>query len=182
MKATPLAIADVLLIAPTVHEDDRGHFYESFNARDFAEAVRGDVVFVQDNQARSRRGVVRGLHYQLPPSAQGKLVRVIAGEVFDVAVDMRRSSPTFRRWIGERLSADNRLQLWIPAGFAHGYMALTDGVEVLYKATALYDPRTEAAIRWDDPKLAIGWPDLAAPIVSGKDRAAPSFDGAATFD
>lgn len=182
MNATPLAIADVILLAPAVYEDGRGHFYESHNARVFAAAVGRDVQFVQDNHSLSRQGVVRGLHYQLPPAPQGKLVRVVAGEIFDVAVDMRKSSPSYGRWVGERLSAANRRQLWIPAGFAHGFMALSDRTEVLYKATDFYHRAAEQAVRWDDPTLAIGWPAGVAPLLSDKDAIAPSFAEAIAFD
>ena len=146
MKATPLALPEVLLLEPRVFADERGWFYESFNARSFADATGLDVTFVQDNHSRSSRGVLRGLHYQLPPSAQGKLVRALAGSIFDVAVDIRRSSPSFGRWVGETLSADNKRQLWVPAGFAHGFVALEDGTEVLYKTTDFYDKAAERAM------------------------------------
>ncbi len=143
MKATPLALPEVLLLEPRAFEDSRGLFFESFNARVFRETAGESLTFVQDNQSISRRGVVRGLHYQLPPHAQGKLVRAVAGEIFDVAVDIRRSSPRFGLWVGEVLSAANRHQLWIPAGFAHGFIALTEGAEVVYKATDFYDKAAE---------------------------------------
>ena len=182
MKVTPLAIADVLLIEPKIYEDTRGHFYESHNARTFEEAVGHHVQFVQDNHSLSRRGVVRGLHYQLAPAPQGKLVRVVAGEVFDVAVDIRRSSPSFGRWVGEILSAANHRQLWIPEGFAHGFMALSEGAEMLYKASDFYHRAAEHAIRWDDPDLAIAWPQGLTAILSDKDAAAPAFGNAVTFD
>jgi dTDP-4-dehydrorhamnose 3,5-epimerase len=181
VKATPLALPEVLRLEPNVFEDARGHFYESFNERGFAELSGLAVRFVQDNQSRSHRGVVRGLHYQLPPVVQGKLVRAVAGEIFDVAVDMRRSSVTFGRWVGEVLSADNRRQLWIPAGFAHGFLALTEGAEVAYKTTDFYHRASERAVRWDDPDLAIDWPLAGAPIVSDKDAAAPAFAAAEPF-
>jgi dTDP-4-dehydrorhamnose 3,5-epimerase len=182
MKVTPLAIADVLLIEPKLYEDARGHFYESHNAHTFDEAVGRHVQFVQDNHSLSARGVVRGLHYQLPPAPQGKLVRVVAGEVFDVAVDIRRGSPSYGRWVGETLSAANHRQLWIPEGFAHGFMALREGTEVLYKATDFYHRAAEQAIRWDDPDLGIAWPAGLAPILSDKDAIAPAFRAAVTFD
>src|SRR3569623_536905 len=166
MKATPLAIPDVMLLEPKVYDDSRGYFYESYNARTFTEAVGHPVAFVQDNHSLSRRGVVRGLHYQLDPAPQGKLIRVVAGEVFDVSVDVRRSSPTYGKWVGEILSAENRRQLWIPVGFAHGFMALSDAAEVLYKATDIYHKAAERAIIWDDPDIAIAWPDAVAPILS----------------
>jgi dTDP-4-dehydrorhamnose 3,5-epimerase len=181
MKATPLALPEVLLIEPRAYADERGHFFESYNARSFAEAAGHDVTFVQDNQSQSRQGVLRGLHYQLPPHGQGKLVRVAFGAVFDVAVDVRRSSPTFGRWLGHTLSAENRLQLWIPVGFAHGFLALTEGAEVLYKTTDFYHHAAERAIRWDDPAVAIDWPIATPPILSGKDAAAPLLADAEVF-
>jgi dTDP-4-dehydrorhamnose 3,5-epimerase len=181
MNATPLAIPDVVLLEPRVFEDARGYFYESFNARSFAAAVGRTVEFAQDNQSRSQRGVVRGLHYQLEPAAQGKLIRVLAGEVFDVAVDIRRSSPTYGQWVGEVLSASNKRQLWIPAGFAHGFMALRDGTEVLYKATDFYNKAAERAIVWNDADIDIAWPETVAPVLSDKDAIAPRFRDAETF-
>ena len=182
MKVTPLAIPEILLIEPKIYEDARGHFYESHNARSFDEAVGRHVQFVQDNHSLSHRGVVRGLHYQLAPAPQGKLVRVVAGEAFDVAVDIRRSSPSFGRWVGEMLSEANHRQMWIPEGFAHGFMALNDGTEVLYKASDFYHRAAEHAIRWDDPDLGITWPQGLAPILSDKDAIAPPFSTAVTFD
>lgn len=182
MKVTPLALPEVLLIEPRIYYDARGHFYESHNARTFAEAVGRHVEFVQDNHSLSRRGVIRGLHYQLAPAPQGKLVRVIAGEVFDVTVDIRRSSPNYGRWVGEILSAANHRQMWIPRGFAHGFMALSEGTEVLYKTDDFYHHAAEHAIRWDDPDLAIAWPKDVAPMLSDKDAVAPWFKDAATFD
>lgn len=182
MKATPLAISDVLLLEPRVFDDERGAFFESFNARTFAELIGREVAFVQDNQSVSRRGVVRGLHYQVAPAPQGKLVRVLNGAIFDVAVDIRRSSPTFGRHVGEILSAENRRQMWIPEGFAHGFVALRDGTEVLYKTTDFYHRAAERAIRWDDPELAIAWPAEVAPILSAKDAEAPAFRDATPFD
>ena len=178
MKATPLALPEVLLIEPRAYEDSRGLFFESFNSHSFAEAVGHAVGFVQDNQSVSHRGVLRGLHWQLPPHAQGKLVRAAFGEVLDVAVDIRRSSPSFGRWVAEILSAGNRRQLWIPAGFAHGFLALSEGAEVLYKATDFYQRSAERSVRWDDPELAIGWAGGIAPILSDKDAAAPSLAAA----
>jgi dTDP-4-dehydrorhamnose 3,5-epimerase len=182
MKATPLALPEVLLIEPRAYEDARGLFFESFNANSFAEAVATGMDFVQDNQSVSKRGVLRGLHYQLPPHAQGKLVRVAFGEIFDVAVDVRRSSPNFGRWVGQHLSAVNRLQLWIPAGFAHGFVALSEGAEVLYKTTDFYHHAAERALRWNDPALGIDWPAGLAPILSDKDAAAPRLADAEIFD
>lgn len=175
MKATPLAIPDVLLIEPKVFGDDRGFFYESFNQRAFAEATGLDLCFVQDNHSKSACNVLRGLHYQLPPREQGKLVRVVAGEVFDVAVDIRRESSTFGRWVGEVLSAQNRRQLWIPPGFAHGFLVLSESTEFLYKTTDYYAPEYECGIAWNDPLLAIDWPLQKAPILSPKDAAASLF-------
>ena len=173
MESRPLAIADAVLMEPRAFADERGLFFESFNAAAFAEATGVSRLFVQDNHSVSRRGVVRGLHYQLPPFAQGKLVRVVAGAVFDVAVDVRRGSPTFGRWVGEMLSAENRRQLWIPEGFAHGFMALEDETQFLYKTTAPYNRDSERAIMWNDPAIAIDWPRNFDPIVSERDMRAP---------
>lgn len=173
MESRPLAIADVVLMEPRAFADERGLFFESFNAAAFAAATGVSRLFVQDNHSVSRRGVVRGLHYQLPPFAQGKLVRVVAGAVFDVAVDVRRGSPTFGRWVGEMLSAENRRQLWIPEGFAHGFMALEDETQFLYKTTAPYNRDSERAIMWNDPAIAIDWPRNFDPIVSERDMRAP---------
>ena len=181
MKATPLALPEVIVLEPRVFADERGWFSESFNARSFMEATGADVTFVQDNHSRSARGVLRGLHYQLPPSAQGKLVRAVVGSIFDVAVDIRRSSPSFGRWVGETLSAQNKRQLWVPAGFAHGFVALEAGTEVLYKTTGFYDKAAERAIRWDDPELAIGWPAGLVPRLAAKGAAAPALRDAEVF-
>jgi dTDP-4-dehydrorhamnose 3,5-epimerase len=181
MKATPLALPEVLLIEPRAYEDNRGLFFESYNTRAFAEIAGHDLTFVQDNQSVSRKGVLRGLHYQMPPHAQGKLVRVAFGEVFDVIVDVRKSSPTFGRWVGEFLGAANRRQLWIPAGFAHGFLALTEGAEVLYKTTDFYHHAAERAIRWDDPAIGIAWPTEIPPVLSDKDAAAPLLADAEVF-
>ena len=183
MKAVPTALAEVLLLEPTVFRDERGYFFESFNQRVFDQALGRHVEFVQDNHSRSARGVLRGLHYQLPPHAQGKLVRVTRGAAFDVAVDIRRSSPTFGRWVGAELSADNFRQLWIPPGFAHGFVALADDTDFLYKTTDVWVKSCDRAIRWDDPELAIGWALPAAePMVAAKDRAAPLLRDAELFD
>ena len=175
MKVTPLAIADVLLIEPKVFGDDRGFFFESFNQQRFNEATGLDLPFVQDNHSKSAKNVLRGLHYQLPPKAQGKLVRVVAGEVFDVAVDIRPDSPTFGQWVGEILSADNKRQLWIPPGLAHGFLVLSESAEFLYKTTDYYAPELERCIRWNDPTLAIAWPFAGEPVLSGKDAQGTRF-------
>ena len=169
MKATPLAIPEVLLIEPRVFGDDRGFFFESFNQAQFDAAVGRNVVFVQDNHSRSAKNVLRGLHYQIR-QPQGKLVRVVAGEVFDVAVDMRKSSPTFGRWVGEVLSAENKRQLWVPEGFAHGFAVLSESAEFLYKTTDYYAPEHERCIAWNDPDLAVAWPLSGEPVLSAKDR------------
>lgn len=169
MKATPLAIPDVILLEPRVFGDDRGFFYESFNRQAFREATGVDTDFVQDNHSRSVKGVLRGLHYQQPPKAQGKLVRVVVGEVFDVAVDIRKDSPTFGKWVGEVLSAGNKRQLWIPPGFAHGFLTLSEVAEFLYKTTDYYSPRHERCIRWDDAEIGIVWPQARELRLSEKD-------------
>jgi dTDP-4-dehydrorhamnose 3,5-epimerase len=183
MKATRLAIPEVVLIEPRVFEDDRGFFFESFSQSRFAEAVDPSVSFVQDNHSRSRRGVLRGLHYQLAPHAQGKLVRVAVGEILDVAVDIRRSSPTFGRWVGEVLSAQNKHQMWVPAGFAHGFVTLSDTAEVLYKTTDTYAPDCEGSIIWNDADIGIDWGiDPALVELSAKDRTAPALRDAQLFD
>ncbi|GIX24145.1 MAG: dTDP-4-dehydrorhamnose 3,5-epimerase [Caldimonas sp.] len=170
MNVTATRLPEVLVFEPRVFGDERGFFLESFRQSVFDEAVGTHVDFVQDNHSRSRRGVLRGLHYQLHPNAQGKLVRVTHGRVFDVAVDLRRSSPRFGQWVGVELSGDNHRQLWIPAGFAHGFLVLSDSADFLYKTTAYYAPQAERCIRWDDPTLGIDWPDAGVPPqVSAKD-------------
>ena len=175
MRATPTAIADVFLIEPTVFGDERGFFYESFNARAFAQATGADVKFVQDNHSKSAKHVLRGLHYQ-SEQPQGKLVRVTAGAVFDVAVDIRPRSPTYGTWVGEVLSAENRRQLWIPAGLAHGFLVVSESAEFLYKTTDFYAPQHEKCIRWDDPSLQINWPlNGGQPQLSGKDAQGQLF-------
>ncbi len=179
--ATPLP--EVLIIEPLVFGDERGFFYESFNHQAFMAATGLDVQFVQDNHSHSRRGVLRGLHYQLQ-QAQGKLVRTSAGEIYDVAVDLRRSSPHFGRWFGLHLSADNKRQLWIPPGFGHGFLALSEHAEYLYKTTHYYTPEHERCIAWNDPDLAIDWPmpkDLPAPLLSPKDAAGTSLRDAEVY-
>ena len=183
MRATALEIPEVILLEPRVHGDARGYFFEVYTRRAFFAATGVDVEFVQDNESRSRRGVLRGLHYQLPPHAQGKLVRCAEGAVFDVAVDLRRSSPSFGRWVAAELSDENKRQLWIPPGFAHGFLALSEYARLLYKTTDYYAPQCDRSLRYDDPTLAIAWPDLGiAPIVSDKDRAAPFLADAEGFD
>jgi dTDP-4-dehydrorhamnose 3,5-epimerase len=174
IAVTPTAIPEVLRIEPTVFGDARGFFFESFNARDFRAATGLEVTFVQDNHSRSSRGVLRGLHYQIQ-QPQGKLVRVVQGEVFDVAVDLRRSSPTFGHWVGETLSADNRRQLWIPPGFAHGFLVRSGWAECLYKSTDFYAPEHERALRWDDPTVRVAWPLEGEPILAAKDVNAPTL-------
>jgi dTDP-4-dehydrorhamnose 3,5-epimerase len=181
MKAQALSIPDVVLFTPTMFGDDRGLFMESYNARAFADATGCEPDFVQDNHSNSQRGVLRGLHYQLPPNAQGKLVRVVSGAVFDVAVDLRRSSPTFGQWVGQVLSAVNRQQLWIPPGFAHGFLTLTDTVDFLYKTTAYYAPASERAIAWNDPAIGIEWPARGEPLLSEKDLRGMAFADAEVF-
>ena len=180
MQVVTTALPDVLILEPKVFGDERGFFFESFNARQFTEATGLHREFVQDNHSRSAKGVLRGLHYQVQ-QAQGKLVRVTAGEVFDVAVDLRRSSPTFGRWVGVHLSAGNKRQLWVPEGFAHGFVVLSEFAEFLYKTTDYYAPEHERCIRWDDPTLAIDWPLTEAPQLSAKDQAGLSFHDAAVF-
>lgn len=173
MNIVATAIPDVLRVEPRVFGDPRGFFFESFNARVWKEATGLAQPFVQDNHSRSARGVLRGLHYQVR-QPQGKLVRVVVGEVFDVAVDLRRGEPTFRQWVGERLSSENKRQMWIPPGFAHGFLVLSEVAEVLYKATDYYAPEWERAIRWDDPSVGIVWPLVGGePVLSDKDRTAP---------
>lgn len=171
MKVTRLAIPDVVLIEPKVFGDERGFFFESFNQQKFNAATGLSVDFVQDNHSKSAKNVLRGLHYQLPPKAQGKLVRVIAGEVFDVAVDIRHSSPTFGKWVAEILTAENKRQLWIPPGFAHGFLVLSDSAEFLYKTTDYYEPGLERCILWNDPLIGIDWPSSfkEGPLLSAKD-------------
>ncbi|MNM66902.1 dTDP-4-dehydrorhamnose 3,5-epimerase [compost metagenome] len=174
MNVITTDLPGVLILEPKVFGDDRGFFYESFNAKAFKEKTGVSTTFVQDNHSKSQKGVLRGLHYQLE-NTQGKLVRVTHGEVLDVAVDVRRSSPHFGQWVGVRLSADNRRQLWIPEGFAHGFIVLSDSAEFLYKTTDYYNPAAERCIRWDDPDLAIDWQLTEAPQLSAKDQAGKSL-------
>jgi dTDP-4-dehydrorhamnose 3,5-epimerase len=174
MKATPLAIPEVMLIEPKVFGDDRGFFLESFNQQAFNEATGTDHQFVQDNHSRSRKRVLRGLHYQLPPHAQGKLVRVVRGAVFDVAVDIRKGSPTFGQWVGAGLTEDNHRQLWVPPGFAHGFVVLSDSADFLYKATSFYAPQADRGIAWNDPAIGVQWPQLDVELsLSDKDLRQP---------
>jgi len=187
MRAQPLTTAagvplqGPLLLTPTVFSDARGFFFESWNQQRFVEALaaagqNAPPAFVQDNHSRSVRGVLRGLHYQLPPHPQGKLVRCVVGEIFDVAVDLRQASPTFGQWVGAHLSAENVQQLWVPAGFAHGFLTLSDQAEVLYKTTDVWNKGCERSIRWNDPQLAIPWPSTGEPVqLSDKDAQAPGL-------
>ena len=176
MKVTETKIPGLLIIEPRVFGDERGFFFESFNEKAFAEVTGVKPCFVQDNHSKSAKGVLRGLHYQLPPKAQGKLVRVVQGEVFDVAVDIRKDSPTYGQWVGEVLSADNKKQLWIPPGFAHGFLTLSDTAEFLYKTTDYWSPEHERAIKWDDATLDIQWPlNGMQPTLAAKDAAGLAF-------
>jgi dTDP-4-dehydrorhamnose 3,5-epimerase len=181
MQATRLAIPEVVLFTPQFFGDERGFFFESFSQTAFEEATGIKRTFIQDNHSKSQRGVLRGLHYQLDPMAQGKLVRVVQGEVFDVAVDIRKNSPTFGQWVGEILSAENRKQLWVPEGFAHGFVTLSETAEFLYKTTNVYAPTYERSIIWNDPDLAIDWRLDGDPILSGKDQQAAFFKDAEVF-
>jgi len=180
MKVTPTSIPDVLLIEPQVFGDERGFFFESHNERSFAEITGLQVHFVQDNHSRSARNVLRGLHYQIQ-QPQGKLIRVVVGAVFDVAVDLRRSSPTFGQWTATTLSAENKRMLWIPPGFAHGFLVTSDAAEFLYKTTDYWAPAHERCLAWQDPQLAIAWPLQGAPIVSAKDQQGIALRDAETF-
>jgi len=183
MQVTRTELEGVLILEPQVFGDERGFFMETFNQHAFDAAIGRHVTFVQDNHSRSGRGVLRGLHYQVAPHAQGKLVRVTQGSIFDVAVDLRRSSATFAHWVAIELSARNRRQLWIPAGFAHGFAVLGEEAEVLYKTSAYYHAASEISLRWDDPVLAIDWPAAAGPhVLSAKDAVARPFADAPTFD
>lgn len=172
-----LQIPDVLLIEPNVFVDGRGFFYESFHAENLAKAIHREVTFVQDNHSLSFQNVLRGLHYQLPPMQQEKLVRVISGEIFDVAVDIRKTSPTYGQWVGELLSAENRRQMWIPDGFAHGFLTLSERAEVVYKVTNYYAPDLDRCLMWDDDNIKINWPlpPSAIPILSEKDKMGHGF-------
>jgi len=180
MKATRLTVPDVVLLEPKVFGDARGFFFESYNERIFQEATGLKPNFVQDNHSRSAKGVLRGLHYQIQ-QAQGKLLRVVAGEIFDVAVDIRKSSPTFGQWVGERLSAENKRLMWIPEGFAHGFVAVTEFAEVVYKTTDFWSAEHERCIAWNDQTLSITWPLDGTPLLSAKDQQAPPLDKADLF-
>ena len=180
MNVIPTEIPDVLILEPKIYGDERGFFYESYNHKTFVERTGLRPVFVQDNHSISAKDVLRGLHYQIK-HPQAKLIRVIAGEVFDVSVDLRRSSPTFGRWVGVTLSAENRRQLWIPAGFAHGFLALHDFAECLYKTTDYWSPEDERCLIWNDPDLAIQWPITGGPVLSSKDREGTRFKEAELF-
>lgn len=175
MNAKPLDIPDVILFEPAVFRDDRGFFFESFNHAKFEAAIGRHVTFVQDNHSRSVKNVLRGLHYQVSPKAQGKLVRVVAGKVFDVAVDLRKSLPTFGQWVGEILSAENKRQMWVPEGFAHGFLVMSDTAECLYKTTDYYTPEHERCIVWNDSTIGIQWPFDSMPVLSGKDQQGKVF-------
>ena len=181
MKVTKTTIPDVLIIEPDVFGDNRGFFFESFNKKVFEDAAKIETEFVQDNHSHSSKNVLRGLHYQIRQS-QGKLVRVVSGEVFDVAVDLRKSSATFGQWVGACLSAENKKQIWIPPGFAHGFLVLSEEADFLYKTTDYYSPEHERCIRWDDATLAIDWPYQQLPSVSDKDKDGVSFSDAELFE
>ena len=181
MKVTSTDLAGLLILEPDVFTDARGSFFESYNLRDMDKAIGCETRFVQDNHSTSARHVLRGLHYQIG-RPQGKLVRVVSGEIFDVAVDLRMSSPTFGRWNAVTLSAENRKQVWIPEGFAHGFLVLSDGADVIYKTTDYYAPASERTIRWDDPALGIVWPMSGEPVLSAKDAAGLAMADAECFD
>jgi len=181
VKVERTSIPDVLLFEPKVFRDARGYFYESYNRRSFAAAAGLDVEFVQDNQSRSARNVLRGLHYQVR-QPQGKLVRVVAGEIWDVAVDLRRGSPSFGRWAAAKLDGDSHRMLWIPPGFAHGFVVLSEQADVIYKATDFYAPEHERTLLWNDPAIAIPWPLAGEPVMTDKDRRGVPLAGAENFD
>ena len=180
MNIIPTEISDVLITEPRVFEDQRGFFYESFNEKAFAEKLGVESHFVQDNHSRSTQNVLRGLHYQIQ-QPQGKLVRAVVGAVFDVAVDLRKSSPTFGQWVGSILSAENKRQLWVPAGFGHGFYVMSEVAEFLYKTTDYYAPQHERCVLWNDPDLGINWPLTADPVVSAKDQAGQPLKSAEVF-
>lgn len=180
MQMIPTQIPDVLILQPRVFTDERGYFLQSFQQQQYQQLLGRPLNFVQDNHSHSKQGVLRGLHYQLQ-QPQAKLIRVVQGEIFDVAVDLRRSSPTFGQWVGQLLSAENQQQLWIPEGFAHGFLVLSESADVHYKTTDYYNPAAERSIRFDDPDLAISWPLNGTPLLSAKDATAPAFADAAYF-
>lgn len=181
MIVTETAIPEVLLVEPTVFGDDRGFFYESYNAKEWQELTGLQTSFVQDNHSRSAKNVLRGIHYQIQ-QAQGKLVRVVVGEVFDVAVDLRKSSPTFGQWVGERLSAENKKSLWVPEGFGHGFLVLSDFAEFLYRTTNFYAPEHERCLAWNDSSIGIDWPLDGDPLLSEKDANATAFSKAEYYE
>ncbi|MDO9281638.1 MAG: dTDP-4-dehydrorhamnose 3,5-epimerase [Methylotenera sp.] len=181
MQVIQTAIPEVLILEPKVFGDDRGFFFESFNQQTFEKLTGVKANFVQDNHSKSAANVLRGLHYQIQ-QPQGKLVRVTAGEVFDVAVDLRRQSSTFGQWVSAILSAENKRQMWVPSGFAHGFLVLKEGTEFLYKTTDYYAPQFERCVRWDDPEIGIDWPLLAAPILSAKDKSGLDLSNAEVFE
>lgn len=181
VRAEPTDIPGVVILEPRVFEDERGFFFESYNDRAFAEATGLDPRFVQDNHSRSLRGVLRGLHYQVPPHAQGKLVRAVSGRIWDVAVDLRTSSPTFQQWVGVELDDESPRQLWIPPGFGHGFVVLSEFADVVYKTTDYYAPDCDRSLRWDDPEIGIEWPLDGEPVLSPKDAAAPGLREAEVF-
>lgn len=180
MNVTPTEIPDVLVVEPRVFGDDRGFFFESYNQQAFVDKAGINLPFVQDNHSRSAKNVLRGLHYQIE-QAQGKLVRAVAGSIYDVAVDIRRSSPTYGQWVGHLLTAENKHQLWVPPGFAHGFLVVSEMAEVLYKTTDFYAPQYERSIRWDDPDLSINWPISQTPLLSQKDAAGQSLKEAEVY-
>ena len=181
MKVRSLSIPDILLIEPKVFMDDRGFFFESFNQADFEKRTNLSPIFVQENHSRSIKGVLRGLHYQLPPKAQDKLLRVVKGEIFDVVVDIRKESSTFGKWVGEILSGKNKTQIWIPKGFAHGFLVVSESAEIIYKTTEEYALQYERCIIWNDPKLNIDWGLKGEPILSNKDKKGESINNAEIF-
>lgn len=181
VKIMRSSIDDLLVLEPEVRRDDRGFFFEAWNLADFSNTTGSTQAFVQDNHSRSSRGVLRGLHYQLEPKAQGKLVRVVRGAVWDVAVDIRRTSATFKKWFGIELTGDNHLQFWVPPGFAHGFLALTDEVDLLYKVTDYYSPELDRSLRYDDPEIGIDWPSNVEVVLSEKDARAPYLRDADIF-
>ena len=181
MKITPLSISDILIIEPMIFKDNRGLFFESFNQLQFEKALGRKVSFVQDNHSISSKGVLRGMHYQLSPNVQAKLIRVVEGEVFDVAVDLRKSSASFGKWVGEIISAENKKQMWIPEGFAHGFLTLSETATFLYKTTNYYSKKDERSIRWNDENINIMWP-TKKPLLSSKDELACTFRDATYFD